>query len=189
MLFGLFLRSSVNTLLPFATARGFSRSAYTMTQSISMAATDFKSTFLFSVTCHKIITYTKYDSFTGDTVTTPTESMLKAMLTATHGDDVYKEDKTTNDFQERVAKMAGKPAGLFVVSGTMGNQICLRAHLHQPPYSILCDYRGHVYTHEAAGLAMLSQAMVTPVHPKKTTYITAEDIQANLICKISFSSI
>ncbi|KAK7207915.1 pyridoxal phosphate-dependent transferase [Myxozyma melibiosi] len=107
--------------------------------------------------------------------------MLQAMLTATHGDDVYKEDKTTNDFQERVAKMAGKPASLFVVSGTMGNQICLRAHLHQPPYSILCDYRAHVYTHEAAGLAMLSQAMVTPVHPRKTTYITAKEIEENLI--------
>ncbi|KAK9462077.1 pyridoxal phosphate-dependent transferase [Lipomyces oligophaga] len=130
-----------------------------MTQRTSIAATDFKS----------------------DTVTTPTESMLQAMLTATHGDDVYKEDKTTNALQDRVARMAGKEAGLFVVSGTMGNQLCVRAHLHQPPYSILCDYRAHVYTHEAAGLAMLSQAMVTPVHPKKTLYITAEDIASYLI--------
>ncbi|KAK9476676.1 pyridoxal phosphate-dependent transferase [Lipomyces japonicus] len=125
----------------------------------SVAATDFKS----------------------DTVTTPTPAMLKAMLTATHGDDVYKEDKTTNDLQERVAVMTGKPAGLFVVSGTMGNQLCLRAHLKQPPYSILCDYRAHVYTHEAAGLAVLSQAMVTPVHPSNGVYLTAEDVAKYLI--------
>ncbi|KAK9466425.1 pyridoxal phosphate-dependent transferase [Lipomyces arxii] len=119
--------------------------------------------------------------FKSDTVTTPTPSMLQSMLTATHGDDVYKEDRTTNDFQARVAEMCGKPAGLFVVSGTMGNQLCLRAHLHQPPYSILCDYRSHVYTHEAAGLAMLSQAMVTPVHPKNKVYLTADDVNEYLI--------
>ncbi|KAK9457589.1 pyridoxal phosphate-dependent transferase [Dipodascopsis uninucleata] len=119
--------------------------------------------------------------FKSDTVTTPTPSMLQAMLTATHGDDVYMEDETTNKLQDRVAKMTGKEAALFVVSGTMGNQICLRTHLQQPPYTILCDYRAHVYTHEAGGLATLSQAMVIPVHPKNKVYLTAEDVASNLI--------
>ncbi|KAK9449387.1 pyridoxal phosphate-dependent transferase [Limtongia smithiae] len=139
--------------------RNISYSVARMSEYKSVAATDFKS----------------------DTVTTPTPRMLQAMLTATHGDDVYKEDKTTNDLQDRIASMAGKPAGLFVVSGTMGNQLCIRSHLHQPPYSILCDYRAHVYTHEAAGLAMLSQAMVTPVWPKNKIYLTAEDVRRYLI--------
>ncbi|KAK9495870.1 pyridoxal phosphate-dependent transferase [Lipomyces doorenjongii] len=146
-------------IYPQRNSRLLSSSPIAMTEYKSIAATDFKS----------------------DTVTTPTPSMLQAMLTATHGDDVYKEDKTTNDLQARVAEMCGKPAGLFVVSGTMGNQICLRAHLHQPPHSILCDYRAHVYTHEAGGLATLSQAMVTPVHPRNKIYLTAEDIEDYLI--------
>ncbi|KAK9368482.1 pyridoxal phosphate-dependent transferase [Lipomyces kononenkoae] len=139
--------------------RLLSNSSIAMSEYKSIAATDFKS----------------------DTVTTPTATMLQAMLTATHGDDVYKEDKTTNDLQARVAEMCGKPAALFVVSGTMGNQICLRAHLQQPPHSILCDYRAHVYTHEAGGLATLSQAMVTPVHPRNKLYLTVEDVEDYLI--------
>ncbi|KAK9475638.1 pyridoxal phosphate-dependent transferase [Lipomyces japonicus] len=119
--------------------------------------------------------------FRSDTVTTPTPSMLQAMLTATHGDDVFQEDQSTNDLQARVARLSGKEQGLFVVSGTMGNQISIRAHLTQPPYSVLCDYRSHIYNYEAAGLAMLSQSMVIPVHPVNGRYMTAKDVESHLI--------
>ncbi|KAK9474266.1 pyridoxal phosphate-dependent transferase [Dipodascopsis tothii] len=119
--------------------------------------------------------------FRSDTGTTPTPLMMAAMQRASHGDDVYGEDPDTNALQERVAKMCGKPAGLFMVSGTMGNQVCLRTHLHQPPHSILCDFRAHVYAFEAGGLATLSQAMVTPVHPANKLHMTVEDVRANLI--------
>lgn len=120
-------------------------------------------------------------SLVGDTFTTPTKSMLEAMLTASQGDDVYEEDIDTNDLQARVAKIAGKEAGAFMVSGTMSNQIALRCHLYQPPHSILCDHRAHVYTCEAAGLAVLSQAMVTPVIPSNGVYLTLEDIKSKII--------
>lgn len=48
--------------------------------------------------------------------------MLRLMATASVGDDVYKQDRATNDFQARIAKLAGKEAALFVVSGTMSNR-------------------------------------------------------------------
>ncbi|KAL4862837.1 hypothetical protein BDV12DRAFT_178317 [Aspergillus spectabilis] len=64
-----------------------------------------------------------------------------------------------------------------MLSGTMGNQIGVRIHLAQPPHSVLCDYRAHVYAEEGSGLAVLSQAMVTPVHPTNGLYITAEDVK------------
>lgn len=44
-----------------------------------------------------------------------------------------------------MAKVTGKEAALFMPSGTMSNQIALRTHLHQPPYTILCDHRAHIY--------------------------------------------
>lgn len=121
------------------------------------------------------------NDFRSDTFTTPTESMIKAALTATIGDSVYNEDVDTILLEKKVAKLAGKPAGLYCVSGTLSNQIAIRSHLFQPPYSILCDYRAHVYTHEAAGLAMLSNAMVTPVRPSNGDYMTLEDIKQNII--------
>lgn len=112
-----------------------------------------------------------------DTFTTPTREMLDAVYSASIGDSVYGEDVDTARLENEIAKMAGTEAGLFCMSGTLSNQIALRTHLFQPPYSIICDYRAHVYTHEAAGLAILSQSMVFPVIPKNGNYITLDDIK------------
>src|SRR5215831_91785 len=90
-----------------------------------------------------------------DTVTRPTPGMRAAMAAAEVGDDVFFEDPTVIRLQERVAALLGKEAALFVPSGTMSNQICLRAHT-QPGDEILCDVNCHVYNYEAGGPAVLS---------------------------------
>lgn len=77
--------------------------------------------------------------------------MLKAIEVTTLDDDVYNEDQTTIDLESHVAELTGKEAGLFVLSGTMGNQLALRSLLTQPPHSILCDYRSHINKYEAGG--------------------------------------
>jgi threonine aldolase len=84
-------------------------------------------------------------------MTTPTAAMLSAIQHTTLLDDVFEEDATTNDLEAHVAALAGKEAGLFVLSGTMGNQLALRSLLTQPPYGILCDHRAHILVHEAGG--------------------------------------
>lgn len=118
------------------------------------------------------------NEFRSDTFTTPTPAMLEAMVNATFGDDVYKEDKTTTEFQSEIARLTGMEDALFVLSGTMGNQIGVRVHLNEPPpHSVLCDYRGHVYAEEGSALAVLSQAMVTPVHPANGLYLTLDDVK------------
>lgn len=117
------------------------------------------------------------NDFRSDTFTTPTNSMLEAMKNTTFGDDVYGEDSATNKFQNEIARLTGMEDALFVLSGTMGNQIGVRMHLAQPPHSVLCDYRAHVYAEEGSGLAVLSQAMVTPVHPENGLYLTVQDVQ------------
>lgn len=122
-----------------------------------------------------------HNEFRSDTFTVPTQKMLASALEATIGDSVYKEDQDCLDLEDKVARLTGKESALFCCSGTMSNQIGLRAHLHQPPHRILCDYRGHVYAHEAGGLATLSQAMVTPVIPSNGLYLTLEDILDNFI--------
>lgn len=86
-----------------------------------------------------------------DTQTTPTAAMLAAISVTTLDDDVYNEDQTTIDLEAHVAALAGKEAGLFVLSGTMGNQLALRSLLVQPPHSVLCDHRSHIIRHEAGG--------------------------------------
>ncbi|KAI9368489.1 pyridoxal phosphate-dependent transferase [Aspergillus egyptiacus] len=100
------------------------------------------------------------------------------MTTATFGDDVYGEDPTTTTFESTIASLTGMESALFTLSGTMGNQLGVRIHLNRPPpHSVLCDYRAHVYAEEGSGLAVLSQAMVTPVHPTNGIYMTAADVE------------
>lgn len=131
------------------------------------------------------LTYPTHNEFRSDTFTVPTQSMNEAVVQGLTsgsllvGDSVYKEDPLTLQLEQKVAEMAGKDAALFCVSGTMSNQIGLRANLVQPPYSILCDYRAHVFLHEAGGLASLSQAMVHPVVPANGNYLTLDDIIDN----------
>lgn len=115
------------------------------------------------------------NEFRSDTFTTPTASMVAALATATLGDSVYNEDATTKKLEDKVARLSGKEAGLYCVSGTLLNQIGLRTNLFQPPHAILCDYRAHVYTCEAGGIPTLSQALVQPIAPKNGIHLTLED--------------
>ena len=90
-----------------------------------------------------------------DTVTRPTAGMRAAMAAAEVGDDVFGEDPSINRLQERLAAILGKEAALYVPSGTMSNQICIRAQT-QPGDELLCDASCHIYNFEAGGPAVLS---------------------------------
>src|SRR5438477_12249753 len=90
-----------------------------------------------------------------DTVTRPTPGMWAAIQTAEVGDDVFGEDPTVNRLQERVAALLDKEAALYVPSGTMSNQICVKAHI-QPGDETLCDVGCHIYNNEVGGPAVLS---------------------------------
>src|SRR5438876_1182311 len=93
-----------------------------------------------------------------DTVTRPTPGMRAAIQAAEVGDDVFGEDPTVNRLQERVAALLGKEAALYVPSGTMSNQICVKAHT-QPGDELLCDVGCHIYNNEVGGPAVLSGVM------------------------------
>ncbi|KAK1503366.1 beta-eliminating lyase [Colletotrichum costaricense] len=114
-----------------------------------------------------------------DTMTTPTASMLAAIQNCSLLDDVFVEDPTTMELESHVAALAGKEAALLVLSGTMGNQVALRALLTQPPYSVLSDHRSHIIKYEAGGVASLCGAMIQPVVPRNGAYLTLEDIEAH----------
>lgn len=87
-----------------------------------------------------------------DTVTKPTAPMREAMFNAEVGDDVYSEDPTVNDLEERVAALLDKEAALFVPSGTMANQLAI--HLHcRPGESVICEQDSHVFLYEAGAAA------------------------------------
>lgn len=90
-----------------------------------------------------------------DTVTKPSPGMREAMMRAEVGDDVFGEDPTVNALQARIAKMLGKEAALFVPSGTMGNEICVKVHT-QPGEEIILEEESHILVYETGAPAFLS---------------------------------
>lgn len=96
--------------------------------------------------------------FRSDTVTLPTPALRQAMAEAEVGDDVFGDDPTVRRLEERTAEILGKEAAVFVPSGTMGNQIALRAHT-EPGDEILVEANAHIYYYEAGGPAALSGVM------------------------------
>lgn len=97
-----------------------------------------------------------------DTVTRPGPGMRRAMAEAVVGDDVYREDPTVNLLQEKVAELLGKEAALFVPSGTMGNQLCLRT-LTRPGDEIIVHEGAHVLHYEGGSAAALSGLQLRPL--------------------------
>ncbi|PWY65369.1 l-allo-threonine aldolase [Aspergillus sclerotioniger CBS 115572] len=116
-----------------------------------------------------------------DTMTKPTPAMLEAICQTTLLDDVFGEDPVTNDLEAYVAGRTQHESALLVMSGTMGNQVAIRTHLKEPPYSVLCDHRSHIICYEAGGVSSLTGATVMPIIPKNGVRLTLEDIKKHAV--------
>ena len=90
-----------------------------------------------------------------DTITLPTPEMREAMGQAPLGDDVFSDDPTINELEERTAEILGKEAAVYMPSGTMTNQVALRTHT-EPGDEILIDQNAHIYYYEGGASAALS---------------------------------
>jgi threonine aldolase len=94
-----------------------------------------------------------------DTLTKPTPAMHHAMMQAEVGDDVFAEDPTVLKLESMTAEMFGMEAGLYCPSGTMTNQIAVKAHT-QPLDEVICDKLCHIYNYEVGGWAFHSGVSV-----------------------------
>jgi len=97
-----------------------------------------------------------------DTVTRPSAAMRAAIAAAPVGDDQYGEDPTTNALQARIAALLGKEAALFFPSGTMVNQVAVRA-LTRPGDDAIVSRESHLGWHETGGVAANSGVQLTEI--------------------------
>ena len=95
--------------------------------------------------------------FRSDTLTKPTEGMLKAMMKADTGDDVFGEDPTVNKLEQMAADLFGMEASLYCPTGTQSNQIAIKVHT-VPGDEVICEETSHVYQYEGGGIAFNSGA-------------------------------
>jgi len=116
-----------------------------------------------------------------DTVTRPTPEMRAAMAAAEVGDDVYGEDPTVNLLEKRAAEIFGREAGLFVPTGTMGNQIAIPL-LTKPGQEVICESRSHILDWEMATTAVFSGCLIRAVPTERGT-LTWADIEPVIFIK------
>jgi threonine aldolase len=90
-----------------------------------------------------------------DTVTRPTLGMRQAMFDAEVGDDVFGDDPSVRALEEDVAAIVGKPAALFVTSGTMGNQLAIACQT-RPGDEVIAGDGAHPVWYECGAAAALS---------------------------------
>lgn len=90
-----------------------------------------------------------------DTVTRPSPEMRAVIANAEVGDDVLGDDPTVLRLQARAADLLGKEAALYVPSGTMANQVAIRA-VCESGDELIIDETTHSYNYETGGPAALS---------------------------------
>ena len=114
-----------------------------------------------------------------DTLTLPTEAMLEAQARATGGDDSRDGDPTVRRLEARAAEMLGKEAGLFVVSGTMGNLLALLAHARRGG-EVLIDAGAHLLRSELGGVSVLA-GVFPRVLPARRGAIDIDALRAAIV--------
>lgn len=101
--------------------------------------------------------------------------MRKAIAEAVVGDDVFEDDPTVKELEGLAGEMTGKPAAVFVPSGTMGNEIAILAHTQRGDEAVV-EADSHIYKYEAAGPAVLAGVQLAPLKGRRGV-IAVEDLE------------
>ncbi len=104
--------------------------------------------------------------------------MREAMACAEVGDDVLGDDPTVQALERRTCEVLGKEAAVYMPSGTMTNQVAIRAHT-EPGDEIVLDAQAHIYYYEAGATAALSGVMVRLIDGHRGIF-TSEQLRAAL---------
>lgn len=115
--------------------------------------------------------------FRSDTVTRPSEAMLKAMISAPVGDDVYGDDETVNALENWAAEHHGFEAGIFCSSGTQANLLALMSHCQRGD-EYLCGQQAHNYKFEGGGAAVLGSIQPQPIENERDGSLPLTKLQA-----------
>lgn len=94
-----------------------------------------------------------------DTVSKPTKEMRQLMVDAPIGDDLFYDDPTVNELQEKAAKLYGKEAAIYVPSGTMANLLAIMHHCQYKGDSAVIGNLSHLNNWERGNMAAAASVM------------------------------
>ena len=97
----------------------------------------------------------KVADFRTDKIAQPTPEMLQAMTHSQWGDGLGDEGPSVHRLERLACELTGKEAALFAVSGTMANELAVKAHTRRGDQIIL-DECSHIFVVESGYPAALS---------------------------------
>ena len=112
-----------------------------------------------------------------DTVTRPTPGMREAMAQALVGDDVFADDPSVNALQEKIAKLLGFEAALFMPTGTQSNLCGVLSHCQRGEEYIV-GQMAHCYRWEGGGAAVFGSVQPQPLTQQADGSLALADIEA-----------
>ena len=113
-----------------------------------------------------------------DTFTKPSPEMwemLKSLDNLKIGDDVFGEDPTINELEEKAAKLIGKEAAVYVTSGTQANLVSLLSHT-KPGDEILVEEMCHIYRNETSSATRIA-GLKLKTYPSEKGVPSIEQLQ------------
>jgi threonine aldolase len=112
-----------------------------------------------------------------DTVTRPTAGMREAMASAPLGDDVFGDDPSVNALQDKIARMLGFEAALFVPTGTQSNLCAILSHCQRGDEYIVGQMQ-HCYRWEGGGGAVFGSVQPQPLEHQADGSLGLADIES-----------
>lgn len=99
----------------------------------------------------------------------PTKALREAATYAPVGNSLTNDDPSTRLLLERMAEFLGKEAALFMSSGTMCNEVAIRAHI-KPGQEVICEKSSHIIHFECGAPAAMCGAMIQAIDGKRGMY-------------------
>jgi threonine aldolase len=115
-----------------------------------------------------------------DTVTRMSASMMKALVSAEVGDDLYKDDPNINRLEEKVAQMFGMRKGLLAISGTMSNLLAILAHCQKGDSAILGEL-SHINVYEQGNIASIANVHTIKIPEQADSTLSLSEIESRIL--------
>lgn len=84
-----------------------------------------------------------YIELRSDVKTLPTEKMKQAVFDYNYGDDIFQEDPTIRNLEDKLASLLKMDSGLFCPSGTMANMLALNLQSNRGD-NIILGHKSHM---------------------------------------------
>ena len=120
-----------------------------------------------------------------DTQTRPTPAMKEAMMRAEVGDEQHGDDPTVHALCDRMTRLTGKEAAMYLPSGTMCNVIAILTHC-QKGDEVIAHESSHILHSEGGAHAALTGAQIMPLKGARGLF-GADDVRAAIRAKTRYA--